>query len=268
MQKEDSTKPNRTRSGLNSGLDVLECIASARRPLSLTDVAMRVGMSKSSIHQLLATLQERRYVRRLPDQRYCIGIRAWEVGCVADTLGLARTAAPHMAQLVRETSDGVSLGVRDGRETVCIQLAESPRAVRVHANVGDRTPVHSASSGIVLLAALDDDAVRQLLPRKLETFTDATPRSVDAVLGQLSDVRTRGYAFCRGAWRTEVSGVSVPVRGADGSVIAALCVAAPSFRTTREWLARVLPALRSTAQCIERDLGQVHGAATAAELVT
>ncbi|MEZ5844866.1 MAG: IclR family transcriptional regulator C-terminal domain-containing protein [Hyphomicrobiaceae bacterium] len=132
-----------------------------------------------------------------------------------------------MAQLVREISDGVSLGVLDGLETVCIQLAESPRAVRVHSNIGDRTPVHSASSGLVLLAALGDAAVTELLPSVLEGFTEATPRSRKAVLGMLGDIRARGYAFCRGAWRAEVGGVSVPVRGADGAVAAALCAAAP-----------------------------------------
>jgi DNA-binding IclR family transcriptional regulator len=265
MQNIRSTKPNRTRSGLNSGLDVLECLATLRRPMTLTEIAANVGMSKSSIHQLLATLQQRGFVQRLHDQRYCIGIKAWEIGCVADTMGLARTTGPHVAQLVRELSDGVSVGVRDGSEMVCIQLVESPRAVRVHSNVGDRTPAHSVSSGLAMLADLDDDAVRRLLPAKLKVFTEVTPKTAEAVIGELAKVRARGYAFCRGGWRTEVGGVAVPIVGPDNHAIAALCVAAPAFRTTRDWVSRVVPAMKKAASDIERDLGRVVEAATPAD---
>lgn len=256
MQNDGSTKPKRARSGLNSGLDVLEYLATVRQPLTLTEIAANVGMSKSSIHQILATLQQRAFIRRLPDQRYCIGIKAWEIGCVADSTGLARTTGPHVAQLVRELSDGVSVGVLDGLEMVCIQLVESPRAVRVHSHVGDRTPAHSVSAGLVLLAALDDEAVRRLLPSKLKVFTEATPKTAEAVIEQLERVRARGYAFCRGAWRAEVGGVSVPVMGPDNHAVAALCVAAPAFRTTRDWVSRVVPALKKAAGDIERDLGR------------
>lgn len=265
MQNNRSTKPNRARSGLNSGLDVLECLATVRHPMTLTEIAANVGMSKSSIHQLLATLQQRGFVRRLYDQRYCIGIKAWEIGCVADSMGFARTTGPHVAQLVRELSDGVSVGVLDGAEMVCIQLVESPRAVRVHSNVGDRTPAHTVSAGLVMLADLDDEAVRRLLPSKLKVFTEATPRTAEGVIGELAKVRARGYAFCRGAWRVEVGGLSVPILGPDNHAIAALCVAAPAFRTTRDWVSRVVPALKKTASDIERDLGRVAGAGSPAD---
>jgi len=255
-----SAKQNRARSGLNSGLDVLECLATVRHPMSLTAISAHVGMSKSSVHQLLRTLQQRGFVQRLADNRYCIGIKAWEIGCVTDSMGLARTAGPHVAQLVREIADGVSIGVLDGAEMVCIQLVESPRAVRVHSNVGDRTPAHSVSSGLAMLATKDDEAVRRLLPARLTVFTDATPRTTEAVLSELARIRARGYAFCRGGWRAEVGGVAVPIHGPHNHALAALCVAAPAFRTTRDWVARVVPALKRAAADIERDLGRVADA--------
>ena len=251
-----STKPNRARSGLNSGLDVLECLATYREPMTLTEVAGSVGMSKSSVHQLLGTLVQRGFVQRLDDNRYRVGIKAWEIGCVTNSMGLARTAGPHIAQLVRKISDGVSIGVLDGAEMVCIQLVEGPRAVRVHSSVGDRTPAHCVSSGLAMLSTRDSDTVRRLLPTKLKVFTEMTPRTTEEVLAELTRVRARGYAFCRGAWRTEVGGVAVPVYGPHNHAVAALCVAAPVFRTTRDWVQKVVPALKKTATDIERDIGR------------
>ncbi|MEQ1616251.1 MAG: IclR family transcriptional regulator [Hyphomicrobiaceae bacterium] len=255
MMNHGSTKANKPRSGLNSGLDVLECVASRHRPLTLTEIAVAVGMSKSSVHQVLATLERRGFVKRLADQGYCIGIKAWEIGCVAAPIDMARTAAPHMAQLVREVRDGVSLGVLDGAEMVCVHLVESPRAIRVHSNVGDRTPAHCVSAGLAILSTMDDNTVSRLLPDALPRATDETIVDRAALLKELGRVRARGYSISRGAWRLDVAGVSIPVRGRDHHVVAALCIAAPSFHANKEWVARVVPALKIAAANIERDFG-------------
>ena len=79
MQNNRSTLPNNTqtrkpaptrprakaRSSLNSGLDVLECLVENRRPMTLTEIATALGISKSNVHQLLATLTRRRLIERL-----------------------------------------------------------------------------------------------------------------------------------------------------------------------------------------------------------
>lgn len=255
MMKSGSTKQNKPRSGLNSGLDVLECIATHRRSLSLTEIAAAVGMSKSSVHQLLASLDRRGFVKRLADQSYCIGIKAWEIGCVARPIDLARTAAPFVSQLVRTIGDGASLGVRDGAEMVCIHLVESARAVRVHSNVGDRTPAHCVSSGLAMLSAMTDDEVLRLLPENLWRATDDTMTDRSQILKELARVRDRGFAFSRGAWRQDVAGISMPVRGSGNHVVAALCVAVPRFQANRSWVARVVPEMRAAVVAIEGELG-------------
>jgi DNA-binding IclR family transcriptional regulator len=246
--------PNKPRSSLNSGLHVLECIAQRKQTMTLTELASALGMSKSSVHQLLGTLARRGYVNRLSDQSYRLGIKAWEIGCVAAPMELTRTASPHMAQLVRDLSDGVSLAILDGAEMVCVHLIESPRAVRVHTNVGDRTPAHCISSGLAILSAMDNDAVVRLLPETLPAATASTITDRESLLRELARVRLRGYAFCRGAWRADVAGISVPVRGPDNRAAAALCVAVPLFRATREWVTRTVPLLQAAAGAVEQDM--------------
>lgn len=246
---------DRPRSGLNSGLDVLECVASHSRPLSLTEIAAALGMSKSSVHQLLGTLEKRGYLNRLPDQSYGVGIKAWEVGRFAAPMDLARVAAPHLAELVRELSEGVSIGVLDGVEMVCVQLIESPRAVRVHSSIGDRSPAHCVSSGLAALSMLSDDALTALLPDRLAPATEDSIADRAALLQELGRVRARGYAVSRGAWRLEVAGVSLPLRVPGDHAPAGLCVAAPRFRVTEQWIKQVMPAMRAAADAIEREFG-------------
>src|SRR3546814_3741606 len=62
-------------------------------------------------------------------------IKAWEIGCIAATLEITRVATPYMTQLVRDVEDGVSLAILAGWDMLCVQLIESPQAVRVHDNI-------------------------------------------------------------------------------------------------------------------------------------
>lgn len=225
--------------------------------MKLTEISTALGISKSNVHQLLAVLSCRGQVERLPDQTYRIGIKAWEIGSRAQPLEIGRIGAPHLAQLVREVSEGADIGMLDGRQTVCIQLIECPQPVRVHARVGDRNLAHATSTGLALLADLSDEELFARLPEKLEKVAPDTIDDRDALLKELRRVRLRGYALYRGGWKSEVTGVTVPIRVANGRAVAGVCVPAPSYRVTRKWLDRIIPALRATAERIEHDVAAV-----------
>ena len=247
--------PNRTRSSLNSGLDVLERLAAVDRGLNLTELAGTLGMAKSSVHQTLQMLLHRGWVRRQADARYGIGVKAWEIGCRATFVEIGRVAEPYMAELVRTVCEGVSLGLLDGAHTVCIQIAESPQAVRVHNHVGERNPAHCLSNGLALLAALDDDEVVARLPRKLQKLTPKTIDNRDDLLAELRRVRQRRYAVCRGTWRLDVAGVAVAVHGPDARAVAGVSIALPLERLTAVHLQRIAAGLQVAATGIERQLG-------------
>lgn len=255
MPTTSSVMPNRSRSGINSGLDVLECLAAADAPLSMTEIAASVGMAKSSVHQLLLALSARGYVQRQADQRYGVGVKAWEIGCRATFVEIGRVCEPYMAELVRTVSEGVSIGVLDDAHVVCIQIAESPQAVRVHNRVGERNPAHCLSNGLALLSTLDDAEVRERLPRRLEKITPKTLSRIDELLAELGRVRHRGYAVCRGSWRLDVAGVAVPIRGPDRRAVAGISIALPLDRLTAAHLQRIASGLRHAAAGIEHQLG-------------
>lgn len=222
--------------------------------MTLTEIATALRLSKSNVHQLLATLSKRRVIERLPNHAYRIGIKAWEIGSRAPPLEISRISAPHLAALTRETAEATSIGVLDGIEMVCIQLVEAPQPVRVHAGVGDRNPAHTVSTGHAMLAELSDEDVISRLPEALEKLAPGTICERAALLAELKRVRARGYALNRGGWRAEVTAVATVIRGPDGRAIAGVSVPAPSYRVTREWIAKVVPALRATARRIEQDL--------------
>lgn len=248
--------PNRARSGLNRGLDVLELLAKERDIATLTEMARHLRMSKSGTHNLVSTLSERGYVDRTPHGSYRLGLRAWEISRGVAQIDIGRIAKPYMRGLVEKIDEGAILGILDGFDVIYIQLVQSPQPVRVHAEIGDRIPAHCTSTGLALLAYFTPDQVKSLLPPGLPANSPDTITEPALLLRELQRVRLRGYAVNRGGWRIDVGGVAAAVLDRQGRPIAGLCVAAPRYRMTKAWIARVVPAILDTAQTIAEAIGQ------------
>jgi IclR family KDG regulon transcriptional repressor len=237
-------------SSVSRGLQIIEILAKEQRPLGLTEIAQRLGTSKSGVHALLATLVRSGFAERGTGGIYRLGMKAWEIGRAVPAATLVRVASPLMDELVNEVKEGAILGILDGSEVVYVHLAESAQAVRVHASIGDRIPAHCTSTGLALLATQDDAYVERVLPRKLTAFTPQSIVDRRELMSELRRIRARGYAINRGGWRSDVGGVAVPINDSRGALCAGLCIAAPLYRMTKPWVARSAPRLLRAATAI------------------
>ncbi|HUA54860.1 MAG TPA: IclR family transcriptional regulator [Candidatus Sulfotelmatobacter sp.] len=249
-------------SSLGRALDIVEMLARAQRPLGLGEIARELGISKSSVHDVLTTLAARGFVERQPGGIYRLGLKAWEVGAAASVTPLVQAAASIMARLAAELQENVDLGVLSGFESVNVHIVDGVQTVRVYAPVGTRFLAHQASTGLVLLAFQAPGYLDKVMPAVLPPATPQTITDHDELRRELQRVRLRGYAINQGGWRLDVAGVAAPVLNTAGIAIAALCVAAPRYRTTRVWMRRVVPAMQSAAAQISDVL---NGAARALE---
>mgnify|MGYP000135287813 CR=1 FL=1 len=248
-----ATPSARPRSGLATGLRVLETIAASPEAPSLTQIAERLGMSKPGIHASIATLLQRGYVNRDAAGHYVIGLRAWELGARLPFAAIAHAASGPMSGLARDFGEGAILGVLDGWDVVYLQVYESTHPVRVHADPGARIPAHCTSTGLALLSALTPAEVARRRPKNLEAFSPATITSVEGLDAELARIRRDGFAVNMGGWRADVGGMATCVRGGHGNTaLAGLCVAAPLYRITPDWLTQARAALGGTAAEIGR----------------
>ncbi len=241
-------------SGLGRGLDALELLAVRRGDVPLGEIARALRMSKPGVHRVLATLRRRGYVKHGEGGIYRLGLKAWEIGCAVPALGLVQIATPVIERLTRTVEEGAILGALDGFDVVYLQHVDGPNPIRVHAEIGARISAHCTSTGLALLAHLPTDQLDAILPTQLSAVGPHTITSHDALRRELTRTRARGYAVNQGGWRVEVGGVAAPIFGVDGIAFAAVCVAAPRFRMTRDWLRRVPPMVVRAAQQITASL--------------
>ena len=101
-------------------LTLLNRLASTDEGASLSEVAQQVGLSPSTAHRLLTTLEQERYVHFDPERRlWSVGMQAFMAGnAFLRTRSLTGAARPHMRALMEESAETVNLAVEDQYEAV------------------------------------------------------------------------------------------------------------------------------------------------------
>ncbi|OIJ64432.1 IclR family transcriptional regulator [Streptomyces mangrovisoli] len=239
-------------------LSVLAAFDHAHPALSLTDISRRAGLTLSTAHRLVAALTSWGALERDADGVYHVGLRLWEVAALAPRgLALRQVALPYLEDLYEATHENVQLAVRDGTEVVYIEWIAGRSSVGVHIRVGARWPLHATGVGLVLLAHGDHALQEAYRERPLEAFTPHTITDPVRLRRTLAEVRRTGTAVSSRQVTEDALSVAAPVRGADGTVVAAVSVVVPEADARTPAL---IPAVRLAARGISRGLGWQPGA--------
>lgn len=227
--------PLRTSPAVQRALDIIELLCQADE-LTLTAVAQRLRLPKSSTYVLLNTLHSRGYLAYSPATRtYQVGSRIWEAGQFFQAHRiLASQALPEMKAIAAITHETTQLAVLDGREALYLAKVDSLHQLRLVSEVGRRLPARASAIGKVLLAGLPDDEVVSLFADEpqWEPFTSTTITSLPQLLDQLTAIRRDGYALDNQEYTPGVRCVAVPILAAEGSVAGALSTSMASVRWT------------------------------------
>ena len=237
-------------------LDILELFLDHER-LTGAEVARLTGLPRASVHELLATLAERGYLKRRPDGTYALGVASFVLGqAYGDRLDLRQVGRQVARQVAEQCQETVNVGVLDGSDVVYLVKIDSPLPVRLVSHAGGRLPATCTAIGKALLSALDPDELDERIPDPLAGLTPQSVTDREALLAQLAEARQTGAAYEAGESSPEVNCVAVPVRDHTGAVVAALSVSVPEARWARrspeEWKALA----KDGAEDLSRALGR------------
>jgi IclR family acetate operon transcriptional repressor len=242
---------------LDRALDVLEALADGNEPLGVTELARRVGATKSAAYRILANLERRGYVSKdATTARYSLGTRLAYLGQRSlGTFDLRQVARPVIEEIARRFHETVNLGVLEGDEVVYIDMIESHHGLRMAARVGARDFVHSTALGKAMLAFLPPEAVQHHLQHPLPAKTAHTITEPALLAAELDRVRARGVAEDHAENEIGARCVAAPIFDHAGSVIAAISVSSPESRLDDRRAAEVAEAIQAAAQEITRRVG-------------
>ncbi|GAA4192851.1 IclR family transcriptional regulator C-terminal domain-containing protein [Microbacterium oryzae] len=238
------------------GLAVIRAFDGEHPRLTLSDVAVRAEVPRAAARRFLRTLEVLGYVRST-GREFALTPRVLELGfSYLSALSLPEVVQPHLEALSRRVDESVSAAVLDGADIVYVARVPTHRIMSVAITIGTRFPAHATSMGQVLLAQLPEaERERILAGSALERLTDRTITTPGALAARLDAVREQGYEIVDGELESGVRSVAAPVRGRDGTVVAAVNVSASAARVSVEQLRTdYLPALLDATAAIQADL--------------
>lgn len=223
-----------TLQSVDRALRILVAFETEGQEIGVGELAEFLDVHKSTASRLAATLRAHGLLERVPDsERFRLGSQLARLGMIAlRGRDLVEAARRPMSGLAARTGETVTLAVRHGDELATVAQIEARYVIGIQNWLGRRTPLHCSSDGKVMLAFGEAE-----LPRgRLRALTKATVTSRRALLGQLEDVRERGFAVAVGELEEGLNGVAVPVLDASGRCCAALSVSGPSYRVAPDFL--------------------------------
>lgn len=238
---------------IHRAIRILSVFGPQAQSRGLREIARETELPVSTVHRILNELEAEGVVIRDLNGKWMHGHRLWEIASRgAEASDLRKAALPPMEDLVQALHVHISLSVLDGTDALYVERLAPDELVINITEVAGRLPAHACSAGLTLTAFGSVEEQDLMLRRRLDKLTDNTIVDSHELRRVFARIRHEGYAAMEGIIVPESSGVSVPVYGDHGAVIAALTVIRPRGK---EDLNVVVPQLRFASRATSRRLG-------------
>lgn len=193
--------------GVDRALSLLSAFTPAEPSLTLSQLAERCRLYKSTVLRLLASLEHARLVLRHANRRYTLGPEVARMNAVyTASFSLEAVVMPVLQDLTRATLESAAFHVRQGDMRLCLYRVDSPHTVRDHARAGDMMPLDRGAGA-----------------RVLQAFSGAQGPIFDRI-------RRDRVVVIKGDRVPEVAGISAPAFNAAGALAGALTLTMPVHR--------------------------------------
>jgi DNA-binding IclR family transcriptional regulator len=236
-------------------LEILEALKQ-QNGATVTELTNAFDLSKSSVHNYLATLEQEGYVTKEANT-YHIGLRLLSLG------GSARhgeqiydIAKDEVREIADETGELANLLVEEHGRGIYVYRAHGENAVMTDSYIGQRVHLHNTALGNAILAHLPHDRVNEILDQHgMPAATENTITNRDDLFDRLERIREEGIAFDEEARVKGLRCVAVPIVNNNNIVEGAISVSGPASRFEGEWFREKLPEkLKRVANVIELNI--------------
>ena len=209
----------------------------------ISEIASHLGLPKSTVHSHLTTLCETGYVTKSGDD-YQVGLKFLWIGGYArkHMLGYNRCKET-VKKIAQKTGERAQFTTEECGRQVTLFHDKGENAVQTDVFVGQRSFLHTTSSGKATLANLPKERQKEIISQGLPKRTEHTLTNPEQLSEELERVRQRGYAFNKGERVEKQYAVGVPVFGSNEALVGALSVSGPEYRMKGARMESELPEL-------------------------
>ena len=242
---------------LDRGIRILE-ILEWKKSAGVTELAIDLGINKSTAYRLLYTLRNKNLIEQNEDtDKYCLcaGILRLGNSMLKNTTAISQ-ARPYLEELSKITKESAHLSVFTNMRVVVVDQVMSLEAIKVTASIGREEYIHCSSLGKATLAYQPEDVQENILNNiTLEKITDKTITDKQELIDQLFVISTQGYAIDDEEMAPGVRCIAAPIIDNRGVVKYCVGISGPTNRMKTELLQDYAAKVKSTAEkiAVERE---------------
>lgn len=245
---------------VDRALSILETLAEDDEGYRLSDLAIRTGLSASTVHRLLATLESRRFVQfDRAESKWHVGVRSFTVGAsFARRRNFSTQAIPYLRKLRDLTRETANLAVVDDEFIIVLTRMESREIMRSLTQVGGRVPMVTSGVGKAVLATYSDEDVGAVIRHHgMPRLTEKSIVRPSDLFRELEKIRKQGFALDDEEACMGLRCIAAVVYNDCAEPLAAISVSGMTSRLTDDRLPEIGQIVREVAGELTVALGGV-----------
>jgi IclR family acetate operon transcriptional repressor len=245
---------------VDRALSILETLSEDDEGYRLSDLAVRTGLSASTVHRLLATLESRRFVQfDRAESKWHVGVRSFTVGAsFARRRNFSTQAIPYLRKLRDLTRETANLAVVDDEFIIVLTRMESREIMRSLTQVGGRVAMVTSGVGKAVLATYSDDDVGAVIRHHgMPRLTEKSIVRPGDLFKELGKIRKQGYALDDEEACMGLRCIAAVVYNDCAEPLAAISVSGMTSRMTDDRLPEIGQIVREVAGELTVALGGV-----------
>src|SRR5437763_5580941 len=243
---------------VDRALLIIETLAEDDEGYRLSDLAVRTGLSTSTAHRLLTTLEKRRFVQFDRDgSKWHVGAQSFVVGSTfVRRRNFATQAMPYLRKLRDQTRETANLAVVDDESIIVLTRMESREIMRSLTKVGGRVPMVTSAVGKAVLATYSDEDVGAVIRHHgMPRLTERSIVRPSDLFKELATIRKQGFAVDDEEACMGLRCVAAVVYSALAEPLAAISVSGLTSRVTDARLPEIGRVVRDVAAELPAALG-------------
>lgn len=238
---------------IDGAFDILDVLVQSTWPLTLSEIAQRVGLPVASCHRMIGVLLRRGLVMRDLQRRkaYCAGARLFEMASAAYLQQpIVPLFHPIADVLKNELHQGVSLSVTAGSHSLVVAHVSWPFADTYDVHVGRSESMHRSAAGEAMMSMLDTSVQMRYWAEFMSVSTALEPVvGAEQWRHELADIKRVGYALMHSDTLADVCSLAAPVLNRRGEPLAAMAI---TFAAQRDVRSFATPLIQATWQLSAR----------------
>jgi IclR family transcriptional regulator, KDG regulon repressor len=245
-------------SSTEKALKILLTFVPNNPEMGTLELSKHLAIHKSTVSRLLHLLTDYGFLQQNADtKKYKLGRSVAEIGnAVIRSLNnsIVNTALPFLKELSELVGESVALEMLSGTDVILACHVEGQHHIRFSFTLGEKVPTNVAAGAKSMLAFCPPDVVNECLKNQFVKFNANTIVSKTKYREILEEVKLSGVSYDRGERYEDTHAIATPVFNLEGTPVAAVVIAGPAFRMTRQLLENIIVPLKKTAAEISQRL--------------